>query len=60
MASTSMASAHSLALAGHASAMNTAKLAVLASSTVAATVGAALMAGLPSAESEDETKLKTA
>ena len=49
-----------MALAGHASAMNTAKLAVLASSTVAATVGAALMAGLPSAESEDETKLKTA
>jgi len=49
-----------MALAGHASAVNTAKLAVLASSTIAATVGAALMAGLPSAESEDETKLKTA
>jgi len=49
-----------MALAGHASAANTAKLAVLASSTIAATVGAALMAGLPSAESEDETKLKTA
>jgi NhaA family Na+:H+ antiporter len=48
-----------MALAGQPSAANVAKLAVLASSTVAATVGAALMAKLPDSSIEAE-KLKTA
>jgi NhaA family Na+:H+ antiporter len=48
-----------MALAGQPSAANVAKLAVLASSTVAATAGAALMAKLPDSSIEAE-KLKTA